>query len=203
MSQYQQPQPYGGPPGGPSPGAPQYGQAGPPGYAGPPAYGAQQGWPAPGQWPGSPRQAGPGAAYLVAALFLVAAVIALSVTLISWDGTTRAGAALAAVIGIVFSDDLTGNVDFGISVSMSIACTTILFALLMFTRIAVFRWILVVLGVVVSAYYLYAVIYLLVNDAASVVWLAAVCLVLWAGATILAASPLTGRAIRRRAVPGY
>jgi hypothetical protein len=162
-----------------------------PGY--PPPYGA----PPPGYGyypPQRPPSTAP--AYLAAGLFLACGVLSLVFAIVSWDGTTSSGNMLAAVIGIVFSKETTDNVDFGISATMTVACTTLTFALVLLARLEFVRWILVVLGALVTFYYVYAVIYLLAHDAASVIGLAVVALLLWAAATVVAVLPATGRAMR-------
>jgi uncharacterized membrane protein YfcA len=168
----------------PQPGYPQYG-APPPGYGYPP-----------------PRPS-PALAYLTAALFLACGALSLVLAIISWDGTTDTPEALVATIGAAFSDDVTGNVDFAIATTMTVACTTITFALVQLARLDFVRWILAVIGGIVTAYYVYAVIYLLSHDGAEVIALVIVAFLLWLAATVVAVLPATGRAMRRRQQPGY
>jgi hypothetical protein len=163
----------------------------PPGY--PPPYGA----PPPGYGyypPQRPPSLAP--AYLTVVLFLVCGAMSLVFAIVSWDGTTDSGNTLAAVIGIVFSAERTDNIDFGISATMTVACTTLTFALVLLGRFEFVRWILVVLGALITAYYLYAIIWILAHDSASVVGLPVVALLLWAAATVVALLPATGRAMR-------
>ena len=163
----------------PQPGYPPYG-------APPPGYGYFQ--------PQRPPSTVP--AYLTAVLFLICGAMTLVFALISWDGTTGNQDILAAVVGVVLSGDLTGNVDFAISASMTVACTTITFAVILLARLGFARWVLAAIGGIVTAYYLYALIYLLTHHAASVIGLVVVALLLWLGATVLAVLPVTGRAMR-------
>jgi hypothetical protein len=173
----------------------------PPGSGYPPPYGASTppyGAPPPGYGsfpPQRPPSTAP--AYLTGALFGVCGVLTLVSALVSWDGTTDNQDILAAVVGVVFSGDLTGNVDFAISAAMTVACSTLTFAaILLLTRLSFVRWVLAVIGGIVTAYYLYALIYLLSHHAASVIGLVVVALLLWLGATVLAVLPVTGRAMR-------
>ncbi len=166
---------------------PQYYGAPPPGYGYYP--------------PGKPPVA---LAYVGATIFVVCAGLAMTFAFISWDGTTDNAHVLAAVFGMAFSDDLTGNVDFAITASMIIAGVTLLFALLFFARLEPVRWILGIIGGIVTAYYLYALIWLLSNDAAKYIGLAALAFLLWLSATVITLLPATGRAMRgRQAVPRY
>jgi hypothetical protein len=183
-----------------------------PGY--PPHHGGQpqQYHPAPQQYgappPGygyyPPRPPSPALAYLGAAIFVVCAGLAMTFAFISWDGTTDNANVLAAVVGMAFSDDLTGNVDFAITTSMIVAGVTLLFALLGFARLEPIRWILGILGGIVTAYYLYALIWLLSHDAAKYIGLAALAFILWLSATIITLLPATSQAMRgRQSVPRY
>jgi hypothetical protein len=181
---------------------PNHGQQPPTGYYGVPqpgGYGSGHGYPPP---PGGPN---PTPAYVAAALFLVGAVLTFTFAGMSWTGNDANAHVVAAVFGLALSGDLTGNIDFAITASMFVGGFTTLFALLLFARLEPIRWILGVIGGIVSAYYLYALIWLLSEDAAKYVGLTALCLVVWLGATILTLLPATGRAMRRRrpAYPGY
>jgi hypothetical protein len=190
---------YGSPP--PAP----YGSPPPPPYGGPPP----PGWPpqAPAPWPyappagfghppAGPRPAGGVPAYIAAALFVVCAVQSLIYAIVSWDGS-GSPEVMAAVIGIVYSGRITGNIDFGISMTMSVACTTATFAAILFARLAFARWLLAGLGGAVVAYYAVAVIFLVVRDAAGFVGLPLLALLTWAAATVVALLPATARAMRR------
>jgi hypothetical protein len=169
-------------------------------YAAPPQYGA----PPPGYGyypPGKPSLA---PAYIAAALFVVVCGLSMTFAFISWDGTTDNAHVLAAVIGIAFSEDLTGNVDFAITTSMITAGVTLLFALLFFARLEPVRWILAIIGGIVTAYYIYALIWLVSHDAAKYIGLAALAFLLWLSATIITLLPATSRVMRgRQAFPRY
>jgi hypothetical protein len=172
------------------------------------SYPPQPGYPQ--QWGYPPYRAlpsGPAStvlAYVTAGLFMACGVLSLVCAVVSWDGRTDATGVLAAVIGIVFSGETTGNVDFGISVTMTVACTTLTFALVLLARLGFVRWILGGVGALVTVYYVYAVIYLLAHDGAAVVGLVIAALLLWLAATIVAFLPATGQAMRgARPRPGY
>jgi hypothetical protein len=163
----------------------------------PPPYPAPYGMP-PSGYGRSPygRRPSTAPAYLTASLFLLCGALSLVFAIISWDGTTGSVDVLAAVIGMAFSESLTGNVDFAISASMAVACTTLTFAVVQLFRLGFVRWILAFVGGVVTLYYGYALIYLLAHDAARVIGLVVVAFLLWLAATILAVLPHTGRARR-------
>ncbi|WP_432969924.1 hypothetical protein [Dactylosporangium sp. CA-233914] len=180
------PQPYGGAP-------QQYHGWPPPGPGVPWPYPAQPGliYPAPAPGPVSALPA-----YAAAALFVVCAVQSFVWAVVSWDGHGNPKA-LAAVIGIVYSGRITGNVDFGISMTMTVACTTLTLAMVLLARLAIARWLLAGLGGAVIAYYAVAVIYLVVNGATELVALPTLALLTWAAATTVALLPATARAMRR------
>jgi hypothetical protein len=116
--------------------------------------------------------------------------------IVGWSGESESPEALAALVGVAFSDDLTGNIDFAISATMTVACTTLTFALVGLARLEFVRWILAVVGGLVTAYYVYAIIYLLSHDGGEVIALVLVAFLLWLGSTVVAVLPATGRAMR-------
>jgi hypothetical protein len=168
-----------------------------PGYPGPPPgygpYGAQgpygpYGPPAPSTAP----------AYLSAGLFLISALLVLLAAIVGWNGTADNPDLVAALVGIAFSEDLTGNIDFAISASMTVACTTLTFALVLLARLDPVRWVLAFVGGLTAVYYLYAIIWLVSNDAAEVIAMVVVALLLWSAATVVVLLPHTARAMRGR-----
>jgi hypothetical protein len=134
--------------------------------------------------------------YAACGVFTACALVSLVFALVNWSGDGSARS-LAGVIGIVLSGRITGNIDFGISATMTVACTTFTLALLLLARLAFARWALVLIGAVVAVYYLYAVGYLVSHDAAGLAGVPAVAALMWGGATVLAALPPTTRALRR------
>lgn len=162
-----------------------------PGAAWPYATHAGLRYPAPAR-----RSANALPAYVAGALFVVCAVQSLVYAVVSWDGSGNLRV-LAAVIGIVYSGRITGNVDFGISMTMSVACTTLTFALILLARLAFARWLLAGVGGAVVAYYAVAVIYLVVHGATGLVALPVLALLTWSAATTVALLPATARAMRR------
>lgn len=173
---------------------------GPQGY---PPYGS----PPPGYGPYGYGRPSPALAYVTAVVFIVCGALSIMLAINGWDGTSDNGTLMAALIGVAFTDDLTGNVDFAIAATMSVACTVLLFGLLQLTRLGFVRWILAVVGGLVTVYYLYAIIWVLSNDAGDYIAMVLVAWVLWLFATVLAALPATGRAMRPRLPagmpPGY
>jgi len=130
-------------------------------------------------------------------LFAACAVLSFVVAVVSWSGDADPHV-MAAVIGVIESHRVTGNIDFAISATMTTACTTATFALVLLARLALARWVLVAVGGIVTAYYLFAIIYLLAHDGAALTGLPAAAFALWLCATVVAALPATGRAMRGR-----
>jgi hypothetical protein len=134
-------------------------------------------------------------AYITAVLFLGCALLSFILAFVSWDGT-GSPYALAGVIGMLYSGRLTGNVDFAISTTMTVACTTVTFAGILLGRLAFARWFLAGLGGLVVAYYACAVIYLVVRGGAQYVAVPVLAMLLWAAATAMALLPFTAKAMR-------
>jgi hypothetical protein len=153
------------------------------------------GWPQPGYGGYAPRPSN-APAYVAAALFAVCAVFSLVVSIISWDGTTRTVEALIAVPGMMFSEDITGNVDFAISTGISVTCTFALLAVLLACRLAFARWLLVALGGIVVLYYLYAVVKVLADGGGEFIAALALSLVLWLIAEVMVLLPAVAKAMR-------
>ncbi|MEU6645923.1 hypothetical protein ABZ863_25710 [Saccharomonospora sp. NPDC046836] len=156
------------------------------GYGPPPGYG----------YPHKPSTA---MAYVAAGLFVPVIAFTYIVVAISWDGTPESEGdlhALVSVLGVAFSDDITGNVDFAITLSMIFASVTTLFAVLLACRLRAVRWVLVYLAANAVLYYLYAITDLLSNEAGDYVLLPIVALLLWVVPLVVATLPATGRAIR-------
>lgn len=131
--------------------------------------------------------------YLTAGLFLVCAVFSLIIALSNWFGQPGLSV-VAALVGLAFSGDVTGNADFAISTTMTVACTTATVAVVQLFRLAVARWILVGIGGLVIIAYVVGTIDLAGNGAGSYVGLPIVALVLWIGAVVVALLPVTNRA---------
>jgi hypothetical protein len=160
------------------------------------SYGPQPGYYPPpyGQYP--PPRPSTAFAYVSAGLFLICGLLALLTAIVGWSGSSANPDLMAAVVGIAFTEDVTGNIDFGISMGMTVACTTITFALLLFARLDFVRWILGFVGALVTVYFVYAMIWLVSNDAGEVVAMPLVSFLLWTAATVVVLIPQTGRAMR-------
>lgn len=168
---------------GPQPGYPQPQYGPPPGY---PGYGP----------PGYQGPPGTAMAYVSAVLFLVCGILALITAIVGWDGESSNVDMLVALVGAAFSDDVTGNIDFAVSVTMSVACSALVFALVLFARLDFVRWLLGVIGGVVTVYYLYAIIKLLADGGGEFIAMVLVSFLLWTAATVVVLLPATGRAMR-------
>jgi hypothetical protein len=145
----------------------------------------------------APRPVNPLPAYIAGALFVGCALLSFVLAFVSWDGT-GSPYVLAAVVGILYSGRVTGNVDFGISLTMTVACTTLTFAVILLARLALARWLLAALGGLIAAYYACAIVYLVAHGAVRLAGLPLVALFLWAAATGMALAPFTARAMRRK-----
>ena len=168
---------------------------GPQGY---PSYGP----PPPGYGPYGYGQPSKTPAFIAAILFIVCGALAIMAAIVGWDGEADSPEMILALIGIAFKGDLTSNFDYAIAVTMSVACTTILFGLVLFTRLEFVRWILGVLGALVTVYYIYAIIWVLSHDGGEYIAMVLVSWLLWLAATVLVLLPVTGRAMRKRTPPG-
>lgn len=146
---------------------------------------------------GPPRPPGPNntPAFLSAGLFLVCGVLALVIAIIGWEGSDNIDMQVA-LAGAAFSGDITGNRDFAVAFTMSVACTTLTFAMVLFARLDFVRWILAFVGALVTVYYLYAIIKLLADGGGEYIAMILVSFLLWTAATVVVLLPHTGRAMR-------
>jgi hypothetical protein len=144
-----------------------------------------------------PKRVNPLPAYITGLLFVGCALLSFVLALVSWDGT-GSPYVLAAVVGMLYSGRVTGNVDFGISLTMTVACTTLTFAVIVLARLAFARWFLAAFGGLVAAYYACAIVYLVAHDAVRLVGVPLVALFLWTAATGMALAPFTAKAMRRK-----
>ncbi|MFC4854692.1 hypothetical protein [Actinophytocola glycyrrhizae] len=174
----------------------------PPQGHGPQGY-QPYGPPPPGYAPYGYGPPSPALGYLTAIAFIVCGALALMLAIAGWDGSADNASMIAGLVGVAFTEDLTGNVDFAISATMSVACSSILFGLVMFARLEFVRWILAVIGALMTVYYLYAIIWILSNDGGEFIAMALVSWVLWLAATVVAVLPATGRAMRGRGPSRY
>lgn len=167
--------PQGNPPGSP-PGYPGYGPAG---Y--PPSH------------PGRPSTA---PAYLATVLFGACSVFSFVLAFADWDGNPGSVSMPVAVIGAAFSGQVTGNLDFGISATMTVACTVATFTVLLAIRLAFARWILAAVAAIVAAYYIFALIKLFDEGGGRYSGVIVVALLLWLGTLVVALLPQVTRAMR-------
>jgi hypothetical protein len=150
--------------------------------------------PTPG-FPPPPARPSTAPAFACAALFLAGALQSFVFALTTW-GSDSNPHLLAALIGIVFSGDITGNADFAVSATMTVACATTTFALALFARLTVVRWILAAIGGTVTVYYFFALLYIAANGGGRFIAVPAVAMLLWAAATAVALLPATAKAMR-------
>lgn len=173
----------------------------------PQGYGPQgyqpYGPPPPGYGPYGYGPPSPALAYITAVAFLVSGAFELMLAITNWSGDGDNAQMALALVGAAFTEDATGNVDFAISATMTVACSTLTFALVMFARLQVIRWVLVVIGGITTLYYLYGIIWIVSNDAGEYVAVTLVTWLLWLAATVIAALPATGRAMRGRNRPAF
>lgn len=177
----------------------------PPQGHGPQGY-QPYGPPPPGYGPYGYGPPSPALAYGTAIAFVVAGALGIMLAVTGWDGTSDNATMMVALVGAAFTEDVTGNVDFAISLTMSVACSAIVFGLALFARLEFVRWILAIIGSLSTLYYLYAIIWVLSNDGGEFIAMVLVSWILWLAATVLAILPATGRAMRKKAqqqYPGY
>jgi hypothetical protein len=129
-------------------------------------------------------------------VFLICGILALVIAIVAWDGSSDNVDLVVATIGLAFSDDITGNADFAISVTMSVACSTLTFALVLLARLDFVRWLLGFIGGLVTVYYVYAIIKLLADGGGEFIAMVLVSFLVWTAATVLVLLPATGRAMR-------
>jgi hypothetical protein len=166
----------------------------------PPGYQQPYGPPPPGYgpYPGYGHRQSNALAYVVAIAFVVLGGWTVVPAFIAADGSDVTPHLDASLIGVVFTEELTGNRDFAISASFTAGFTVLGFALVMFARLEFMRWILAVLGAIIGVYYIYAVIYLAAHDAGEFLVLPLVLMVVWIGATVVTLLPATRAAMRGR-----
>nr|WP_042185824.1 hypothetical protein [Kibdelosporangium sp. MJ126-NF4]CEL16913.1 hypothetical protein [Kibdelosporangium sp. MJ126-NF4]CTQ91858.1 hypothetical protein [Kibdelosporangium sp. MJ126-NF4] len=156
------------------------------------------GWPQQPTYGGYAPRPSTAPAYIAAALFAVCAVLTLVISILSIGKGSRTPEMYVAVPGMMFSEDITGNGDFGYSTGISVGCTFAVLAILLAARLAFARWLIGGLGVLVVLYYVYAVIYVLAHDGGEIVAALALALVLWLIAVVLVFLPPVGQAMRGR-----
>ncbi|MGH3629350.1 MAG: hypothetical protein ACRDRL_18170 [Sciscionella sp.] len=198
-----------------------YGQRYPPQQpAGP--YGHQysppqpQGWqPAPGYpAPYQPPRRSPNLmAYVAASLFLACATLSIIAAIMgpntNYRGTDAYGTHIGriweypsmaiAMIGTAFTDgNAASPVTRGTPAGFTwgFAALTLVLAVLLYRRLSFARWTLCVVGFLLTAYYLYAMIWALSHGAGSHIFIAFLALVLWVAASVIVVLPPAGRAMR-------
>jgi hypothetical protein len=142
--------------------------------------------------------ASPVPAFAAAALFLACAIQSFVFAFSTW-GSDSNPYLRAALVGIVFSGEVTGNADFAVSATMTVACSTTTFTLALFARLNFVRWILVAIGALVTVYYFFALMYIAAHGGAKLIAVPTVALLLWVAATTVALLPATAHAMRGHA----
>lgn len=156
----------------------QYGYPPPPGYGRPPGHSTTM-------------------AYVSALLFVPAVIYSYIAAIVAWDGVTVDNVYVTvSTIGLAFSDDVTGNVDFAIATTMTVASTVATFLVVLGFRIGFMRWVLAAIAGIVVVYYLYAIIDLLASGGGSYVGLPILALLLWVAPLVVVVLPAVGRAMR-------
>ena len=172
----------------------------PPGYP-QPQYGPQPGYPGYGQPYGQPYGRPPGPpstalAYVSAGLFLICGILALVIAIGGWDVSLEEIDMVVALVGAQFGKEIVGNGDAAVAATMTAACSTLTFAVVLLFRLDFVRWLLAFVGGLVSVYYLYAVIKLLADGGGEFIAMVLVSFLLWTAATVVVLLPATGRAMR-------
>jgi Hsp70 protein len=135
-------------------------------------------------------------AYVTAGLFLAAAMLALICGFMNTGHSPKLSDSLVAMVGFQLTEDVTGNGDFAVSASLTAGFTVALFAVLLLTRLSVFRWLLFALGLMLTFSYGWGLIWVIDKGGEDYLSLLIISLVLWLIATVAAAIPPTGHAMR-------
>jgi hypothetical protein len=135
-------------------------------------------------------------AYVTAGLFLAVSLLTLICGFINTGHSPKISDSLVAMVGFQFTEDATGNGDFAVSASLTVGFTVALFALLLLTRLNVFRWLLFALGLLLTFSYVWGLIWVIDKGGEDYLSLLIISMVLWLVATIAAAIPPTGHAMR-------
>ncbi|MET8797156.1 hypothetical protein ABZV91_12030 [Nocardia sp. NPDC004568] len=140
----------------------------------------------------------PAPARYASGLFGVCSLLCCALAVPAFDGADADEATLlVALIGQAFSEHTTRNIDFGVSATITVGSTATLLAILLWFRFGFARLILVGLGTLTALYYLYASARLAEAGAPAAFYLwPLIALALWTAATLVAALPVTGRAMR-------
>lgn len=185
-----------------------YLQAAPPDAPAP--FGNVAPWQAPGASPFGQRPPSRALLYVSAALFLVCAAVAAAISamgvITTYHSTPDGGYRVpdfpemaAALIGAAIAGADYGKPDLRyvlMSITIVFGSIALLFAITLFARVPAVRWILGVTGVLVSFYYIYAVIWLATNGGARYIAVPMISLLLWLSASILVMLPQVGQATR-------
>ncbi|OQO90542.1 hypothetical protein B1813_13350 [Saccharomonospora piscinae] len=170
---------------------------------------APTGHPAYPGFPGHPRQgvASPATAYVAAALFVPAVLMAFAGAAVGWIGGGTADSEgeyglLLSLVGAAVTHRVTGDISFAVATTTTVACLAGVLVLALFARLNAVRRALGGLGCVVVAYYVYALVYLLTEDAGSLALIPLVTFLLWTVPTVVVLLPPVGRAMRGRTRPG-
>lgn len=197
------PQPYGQPPSGPPPtappGQPPYGQApqGLPPYGQPPYGQPSQGFPPPG-YGVAPKPRGPLAVVAALAIAPVALLTLLFAALALFDAL-EGGVLAHALSGMLFMQFISDpdGIDRVLQWNVVVPLLALGFAGAMFARVSFARWVLVGIGGVAAAYFVFAIIKMLGNGAGGeYVVMPVLALLLWAAPAVLAALPAAAEPAR-------
>ncbi|TCP54009.1 hypothetical protein EV191_10349 [Tamaricihabitans halophyticus] len=168
----------------------------------------QQGWPSPsgmpyGGQPSYPPAARPSAllARLTAALFIACAGFAIATGIVSLDGAPTNLHLFSGVLGLMFSEAVTGDVTFALIVTMAVGALTLVFAVLLACRFRIGRPMLAVLGLLVAGYYAYTAIALFGDNLAGYTVVPIAAGAAWLLGMVLVLLPPVGRALGRHAQP--
>lgn len=187
-------------PGQPYPGQPYPGRQ----YPGHQQYPGQQyqGQPYPGQpYPGQPphpRRAGPNKVMpVVAALLFLPGVILGYVASFPVVAQEVVSPYLGvSLFGLPLTEAVTGNIDFAVSLTLTVVSLVLCLAVLLACRVPGVRWALVAIAALVTVSNVWAIIEVLANWPSEWVVVPAISLVLWLVAALVAALPVVGRAMR-------
>ncbi|NEE02653.1 hypothetical protein [Phytoactinopolyspora halotolerans] len=135
-------------------------------------------------------------------LFVACSVLSFILAIAGWDGPNQAEPEVTiALVGFAFADlaDPTTNLDYTIVTTMIVAGTTLLLAVLQMVRLPFARFVLAIIGTLLSIYYVFALIDALTSDfpMEDFIALVIVALVLWVAATVVVVLPATANAMNQ------
>lgn len=148
-------------------------------------------------------------AYVSASLFALCAALSIVIGILTGQAATKGGFDYPEIavssIGIAFGngDASTDSRQALLWITAGIGAAVLLLAIAMFFRLGFARWTLAGLGVVVSLYYVFAVIRVVSLGGASRMAFLVIVLLVWLAATVIVMLPPVGQGMRGYKPPAF